>query len=288
MKSMTGYGEGTAQVLGARITVQLRTLNHRHLDLQLRTPREFLAFEEEIRKSLRQRIARGRIEVFIGRAALRDAPRRLVLNEPLLAEYVRLLRSAKKKFGLAGDMDVSLLPNFSDLFQVTEAEPSARAERQALFKALRGALVKLERSRAREGRQLKTDIVSHLKQLRKIAAMLQNEGARVGVRHERAASPGGEPAAQAKTLEGNTDTDSWVLKGDINEEVVRLHSHLAALAEVVDERDAIGKKIDFMLQEVHRELNTIGSKVPDLAVTRLVLAGKERVEKIREQAQNIE
>ncbi|HWO42911.1 MAG TPA: DUF1732 domain-containing protein, partial [Candidatus Eisenbacteria bacterium] len=188
----------------------------------------------------------------------------------------------------SGEMEVSLLPSFSDLFRVTEAEPSTRAEKQALFKALRAALLKLEQSRAREGRQLRADIVAHLKQLRKIAAMLKNEAARLGARHERALPLGSEPGAPPKAAEGNADVDGWVLKGDINEEVVRLHSHLAALAAVVDERDAIGKKIEFMLQEVHRELNTIGSKVPDLAVTRLVVEGKERVEKIREQAQNVE
>ena len=140
----------------------------------------------------------------------------------------------------------------------------------------------------REGRQLKKDIVSQIRHLKKTGALLQNEAARLGVRIQRAGAGAREAGFAPKTDDGDGDANSWVLKGDINEEIVRFNSHLAALAEIVNERDAIGKKIEFLLQEVQRELNTISSKAPQLAVTRLVLAGKERVEKIREQAQNIE
>jgi uncharacterized protein (TIGR00255 family) len=288
MKSMTGYGEGAALSRGTRITVQLRSLNHRHLDLQLRSPREYLAFEEEIRKSIREKVRRGRIEAFIGRASVKRQSRKIQLNEELLGEYVRVMRYAKKRFALAGEVDVSVCSRLADLFQVREIEATPADEKKSLFKALRTALQKLELSRQREGRQLKGDMESQLRYLKKITAALENEAAQIGVRVQKGGVAPTDGSLQPRNGAGEGDVNSSMLRGDINEEVVRLKSHVAALAEVVQESEAIGKRIDFMLQEVQRELNTISSKVPQLSVVRLVLEGKERVEKIREQAQNIE
>ncbi|MGH7826974.1 MAG: YicC/YloC family endoribonuclease [Candidatus Binatia bacterium] len=288
MKSMTGYGEGAAQILGSRVTVQLRSLNHRHLDLQLRTPREYLSFEEEFRKLIREKVSRGRIEAFIGRAPAKERTRKLELNEELLGEYVRTMRRAKRRFGLAGEVDVSLFSTFSELFQVREVEAAPNDERKGLFKAFRVALQKLEVSREREGRQLKGDVESQIRHLRKIAAALEKEAAQIGVRAQKGGAVPKDFNLEIKNSNAEDDVNNFVLKGDVNEEVVRVKSHIGALADVVQERDPVGKKIEFMLQEVQRELNTISSKVPYLPVTRLVLEGKERVEKIREQAQNIE
>jgi uncharacterized protein (TIGR00255 family) len=288
MKSMTGYGEGSAENRGTRITVQLRSLNHRHLDLQLRTPREYLSFEEEIRKSIREKVSRGRIEVFIARAAAKQQSRKVELNEELLGQYVRAMRQAKKRFGLGGEVDISLFSSFAELFHVRDVEPALNDEKHGLFRALQLALQKLEASRQREGRQLKRDVESQLRHLKKITAALESEAAQIGVRVQKGAAGSRDASLETRAENGAGEANSWVFKGDVNEEVVRLKSHIAALSEVVQERQAIGKKLEFVLQEAQRELNTISSKVPQLAVTRLVLEGKERIEKIREQAQNIE
>jgi uncharacterized protein (TIGR00255 family) len=288
MKSMTGYGEGAAQIGATRITVQLRSLNHRHLDLQLRSPREYLAFEEEIRKSIREKVSRGRIEAFIGRAAAKGQAHKIELNEELLGGYVRAMRQAKKKFALAGDVDISICSRFADVFQVRESEAAAPEEKKGLFRALRAALKKLELSRSREGRQLKSDMESQLRYLKRITGALEHEAAQVGIAVHKDAAAAYDGSLPPKEGQRDAGPNSPLLRGDINEEVVRLKSHVAALGEVVHEAAAIGKKIDFMLQEIQRELNTISSKAPQLAVVRLVLDGKERVEKIREQAQNVE
>jgi uncharacterized protein YicC (UPF0701 family) len=287
MKSMTGYGEGAALSRGTRITVQLRSLNHRHLDLQLRSPREYLAFEEEIRKSIREKVRRGRIEAFIGRASVQRQSRKIQMNEELLGEYVRAMRHAKKRFALAGEVDVSLCARLADLFQVRENEAPPADEKKSLFKALRTALQKLEISREREGRQLKGDMESQLRYLKKITVALETEAAQIGICVQKGGAAPGDGSFQPRNG-GDGDVNSSILRGDINEEVLRLKSHVATLAEVVQESEAIGKRIDFMLQEAQRELNTISSKVPQLSVVRLVLEGKERVEKIREQTQNVE
>src|ERR1044071_6208222 len=180
MKSMTGYGETSHLTRGTKINVQIRSLNHRHLDLQLRVPREYLSFEEEIRKMIRQKILRGRIDVFIHRLPAKGQTHTLELDEALLRQYVDSIRRAKKKFHLAGDVDVSLFARLPDVFHVREVEADPAGEKSALLSSLEGALEKLEQSREREGRRLKADMQSHLNQLKKIAAALQEKAAEIG------------------------------------------------------------------------------------------------------------
>jgi uncharacterized protein (TIGR00255 family) len=287
MKSMTGYGEASGQIRGTRVTVQVRSLNHRHLDLQLRVPREYLSFEEEIRKVIREKVTRGRLDIFINRALTKGQGRRLELDEELLAQYLTSVRQAKRKYQLSGDFSVSLLSSVPNLFCLREVEVDAAAERQGLFKTLDVALRRLERAREREGRQLKSDMGSQISHLKRISILLESRASEIGMRVQKAAAPKDSENSVRTDKEGS-DTGNWLLKGDINEEVVRLKSHVGALSRVLGEKQPVGKKVDFMLQEVQRELNTISSKVPQLPVVQLVLEGKERVEKIREQTQNIE
>jgi uncharacterized protein (TIGR00255 family) len=251
-------------------------------------PREYLSFEEDIRKVIREKIARGRLDVFINRAPGKTQGRKLELDEELLAQYLAFFGQAKKKHKLSGELSVSLLSSVTELFHFREVEVDAGAERQGLFKALAVALGRLERARAREGRQLKSDMQSQISHLKRISAMLEARAGEIGVRLQKAGMTMKDREASSKLDRDGSDSGNYVLKGDINEEVVRLKSHVGALARVLSEQDPVGKKVDFMLQEVQRELNTISSKVPQLAVVQLVLEGKERVEKIREQTQNIE
>lgn len=289
MKSMTGYGEGSENIKGAKVTVQIRSVNHRHLDLQVRAPREFLSVEEDIRKSVREKISRGRIELFVNRHAAKGQSRKLEMDEALVGQYIAGVSQLKKKFKLAGDIGVALLSTIPDLFQLREVEINVADERLAVLKALGGALKKLEQSRQREGAHLRADMESQIVELRKIAAEIEERAAENGVRLQTSTDPHSDERADRGSVENsNVTVKGDTFKGDINEEIVRLKTHVVALARVVREREPVGKRIDFMLQEVNRELNTISSKVAYLAVTQLVLQGKERVEKIREQTQNVE
>jgi uncharacterized protein (TIGR00255 family) len=282
MKSMTGYGEGSQNVRGIKITVQIRSLNHRHLDMQLRLPREYLSFEEEIRKAIREKIARGRIDLFVNRYGAKPQTRKLEMDEGLVGQYIAGLKQLKKRYHLGGEVGVSMLTHIGDLFHVREVEADHGGEREALLKAVSGALKKLERSREREGAQLKADMDGQIEHIRQVALALEERAAENGVRLQ-------PPSAEGQTVtRDGVELTATVLKGDINEEIVRLKTHVVALARVTREREPVGKKIDFMLQEVNRELNTISAKVPNLPVIQLVLQGKERVEKVREQTQNIE
>jgi uncharacterized protein (TIGR00255 family) len=287
MKSMTGYGEASHQGKHAKITVQVRSLNHRHLDLQLRVPREYLGFEEEIRKSLRETVSRGRIELFINRTSTPGHAREVELDEELLGKYLKAIQRAKNKFDLEGEIGVSIFSSVPDLLRVRDAEVNLRMEKQALFTAVRSALQKLEDSRIREGRHLRIDMQSQLGRLKSAASDLEKHANQCPSVNKSSAA-GKSDEATTKLGNEAVDTSSAVFKGDINEEVVRLKTHIAALGTILRAPEAVGKRIDFVLQEIQRELNTISAKVPVLDVIQLVLQGKERVEKIREQTQNVE
>ena len=287
MRSMTGYGEATAHGKLAKITVQLRTLNHRHLDLQFRLPREYLALEEEIRRKIRQRISRGRVELFVTRSPLKGLGRRLALDEELGGQYLQAIRRAQKKFALRWEMDLSLFSRLPELFQLREEEVKGEEEKELVLGALDSALGNLERSRRREGLELASDIRSQVRHLQKISTSLAREAERISRRLKESLSAGGEGDAPETQAEA-AGMSNMSFKGDVNEEVVRLKSHVTTLARLLGAQEPIGKKIDFLLQEIQRELNTISSKAPHLSVVQLVLAGKERAEKVREQTQNIE
>lgn len=288
MKSMTGYGGAESHGRWAKIAVQLRSLNHRNLDIQLGAPREYLSAEEEIRKRIRQRISRGRVELFVTRSPLKGQSRKLELDEGLLSQYLSSLRRAQKKFGLKGEADISLCSSLPELFQLRDAEVSEEDEREIVLKTLDLALKKLERSREREGRHLKMDVQSQIRHLRKVSVGLGKEAEKVGLRLKDSLSLREGGISPDNQREATEIAGVNFFKGDIHEEVVRLKTHIEALARLVNEREPVGKKMDFLLQEIQRELNTISSKVPHLSVVQLVLAGKEKVEKIREQAQNVE
>ena len=286
MKSMTGYGEAAVQGRAVKVLVQMRAVNHRHLDVQARMPREYLSLEEEIRKLIREKISRGRVELFVTRSLLKGQGRRVELDERLLSQYLQSFGRIKRKFGLQGDVDLSLCAGLPDLFQVAETEPRGEEEIGLVFKALGAALKNLERSREREGKQLMLDVQAQARHLRGVSAALTKEAVKIGLRIKQSLvlKEGGDLAAAVSAPVNGGLT----FKGDIHEEAVRLKTHVSELARLVRKQSAMGKRIEFLLQEIIRELNTISSKAPQLPVVQLVVAGKERVEKIREQAQNIE
>jgi len=200
-----------------------------------------------------------------------------------MEQYCRALRHIKERFGLSGDLDLQLLPRLPELFVFKEPEDVASNEKRLALRALDLALKDLTRSRLREGRNLKNDILVQIRQLGALSKELSQTASRIDSRLRDAFK---EFAASSGVRELGEGSSSF--KGSINEEVVRLKSHVEMLLALARQREPAGKKIDFLLQEVQRELTTIGSKAPELSVVRSVLSGKESLEKIREQVQNVE
>ncbi len=278
MRSMTGFGQAILQDRRVKVSVQIRTVNHRHADIHLRVPKLYLSLEDELREQARTRIQRGRADVYVDRTPLKGRGYRLEVDDALMEQYCEALRRIKERFRLQGDVDLQLVPRLPDLFQFKEPDEIEASERRLALRALEAALKALTRSRDREGRNLKRDMTAEARRLDRTARQLGKHAELIDQRLQQqnaAANPVGEAGSAA-------------FKGSINEEVVRLRSHGEMLAGLMREREPVGKKIDFLLQEVQRELTTIGAKAPHLEVVRLVLGGKESVEKVREQVQNVE
>ena len=170
--------------------MQIRSVNHRHLDLQVRTPREYMSFEEEIRKLLREKISRGRIDLFVNRYVAKGQSRKLEMDEALIGQFLSGVAQLKKKYKLGGEVDVALVSNIPDVFHVREVEIDSKGERQAVLKALNGALKKLEQSREREGTHLRADMESQIGHLREIAGALEARSLESGARQHKGARAG--------------------------------------------------------------------------------------------------
>ena len=293
MKSMTGFGAATVRFSGrsrGAVSVEVKGVNQRFFDLKVSLPREYAAWEADLRKIVQEHVARGRVEVYVNRDRTNGAQPRIEINEGLAQAYVEQWRKLGKKLGLAGDVDLSMLVELPDLYRPREAAARPEAERPALWKALTGSLRELDRSRLREGKHLERDIRQRLDALERLAATMAE---RAKASHEETRRRIEE--RMRELLDGRVD-ESRILqeaalqaeRSDVSEEIVRLRSHLAGLRGLLGSAEAVGKRIEFLLQEVQREVNTVGSKSNDVRLTQAVVEAKSEVEKIREQVQNVE
>lgn len=290
MKSMTGYGSAAGHAGACRLTVEVRSVNQRFLDLKLNTPREYAPFEPDLRRLVSAAIERGRVEVHVSRS-LPPRSAGIALQKEVAAAYIQGWKQLKKEFGLKGELELSLLAGRSDLFVAAEPAADAAAEIGEVQKLLTKALAAHRKEREREGAHLRRDMQDRIRKIRATRKALEKAAAGVA------------PKLKAKLekrlneLLGSSTIDPTRLvqeaavladRCDVNEELVRLEAHLAALEDLVKSDEPVAKRIDFVLQEVNREFNTIGSKASDLEVTNLVVSGKADIEKIREQIQNVE
>jgi uncharacterized protein (TIGR00255 family) len=290
MKSMTGYGAAQARAGQVLLSVELRSVNHRNLDLKLSAPREYARWEADLRRMVAAEIERGRVELYVARQATPGA-RGITLQKDVAAAYIRAWRELKRDFHLQGDVDLGLLQGRAELFQPRAEPVDLAAEIDAVRRLLARALSAHCRDRSREGHHLERDMRERVRRLAAVAKGLRLRVKTIAPRlRERLEARmqdvlgknGLDPARLAQEVAMLAE------RADVTEELVRLTSHLESLAALIAHTQPVGKRIDFLLQEVQRELNTIGSKAGDLETTRLVLEGKAEVEKLREQVQNVE
>lgn len=290
MRSMTGYGAAQGKAGAVALTVEVRSVNQRHLDVKIVAPREYAVWESDWRREVGRRVSRGRVEVYVTRAAA-TASRSVSVNKKVAAAHVEAWRELKRSFDLQGAIELALLQGRPDIFQSAAAEVDPASEGRLANGVLRKALLAHEKDRSREGAHLARDLARHSKRLgvliRRLRVRVADLGPRIAQRLEQ---------RLVKLLDGREVDPARIAqeaalvadRADVSEEIVRLQSHLEALDVLVQEREPVGKRIEFLLQEIQRELNTIGSKASDLDVTKIVLEGKATLEKIREQVQNVE
>ena len=293
MKSMTGYGRADGICAGKKLTVEIRSLNHRYIEISLRLPPPFFPWELEIKKRLTERFSRGKIEV-----ALRmDTPEgaegtgRLALNWPMLRQYRDLLAELKEAFGIQEPITLSMLVGLRDVFVSQENDPAADDLWPELEPILEAAVSMLSSMRQREGDMLRQDMMMRIRLIQaEMDAIRRRFPAVVLEYRQRLAERVRELASNLDIDEGRLSVEVAIMadKMDVTEEVVRFASHLDQFSDLLDSPDAVGRKIDFLIQELNREINTIGSKTGDLDISRNVIEIKSELGKLREQVQNIE
>jgi uncharacterized protein (TIGR00255 family) len=284
---MTGYGRATRELDGRELSVELKSVNHRFLDLSFRMPRSFSFLEDDARKRIAAAVARGHVEVYVTYKNRRADFKAVELDRVLLTAYMDALNGVE---GLADDRTVMNVARFPDVLVITEAEEDQAALRALMSLALEAALSALNAMRAREGDELLRDIRRQVDALEEITRKIEERyPATVGdyARRLRASIEEliGQNVDEARLL---TEVAIMAEKSAIDEETVRLKSHIGLLRECLESGEPVGRRIDFVVQELNREVNTISSKSQDIPITNLVVEGKAVIEKLREQVQNVE
>ncbi len=291
MKSMTGYGRGEAVLNGRSITVELRAVNNRYLDCTVKLPRIYVFAEDAIKTTVQKRIARGKVDVFITIGPSEAGDVSISINQPVADGYYAALCALRDRYNLRDDISVSLLARFQDVFLVEKAKEDLEAVAADLRTVLELALDDFETMRAREGNRLCQDIRARAGTIAALTGQVEARAPGIVADYRARLSAKMEEILQNTQIEESrilTEAAIFADKVAVDEETVRLRSHLAQLEQMLEQEGPIGRKLDFLIQEFNREANTIGSKCSDIETARYVVDIKAEIEKIREQIQNIE
>ena len=291
MKSMTGFGRAEAENNGNKITVEIKSVNHRFLDMNIRLPRTLMFLEEEARGIIKSHIARGRLEVYINYITTGEQPRKVTVDKGLLKSYAAAIDEMAQTVQIPNDVALSHLIRVPDMLVVEELEADEEELRTLLKQAVTGAVQKLGEAREKEGAQLQKDISSRLVLLKEIVQEIEGREDIVVEEYREKLKKRLEELLKGTELDENRFQAEIVYYADrqnVTEEVVRLKSHISGFEKSIGAKQPQGRQFDFIVQEMNREFNTIGSKSSDLTIVNAVLRGKSEVEKIREQIQNIE
>lgn len=288
---MTGYGRGEYKNGGIELTVEIKTVNNRYLDVSVKCPRIFNAFEDIIRSQIREKLTRGHADVYIGLSDKREKERTVYLDEGAAKAYADAARRIKAMFPDAvDDFSVTNILRFPDVIKTEDVSNADDESLSALKAALSGALEKLNGMRKIEGEKLKADMLARMDTIERLVAEIEKRAPLVAEGYKakleskiKKILDGVEPDEGRLLTEVAVFTD----KSNIDEELTRLHSHVSQFREICKDT-LVGRKLDFLVQEFNRETNTVCSKSNDLEITRLGLALKNEIEKIREQVQNLE
>ncbi len=288
---MTGFGKSELTQDGRKISVEMKSVNNRFLDINIRQPRFMLAYEETVRKFLKERLTRGRIDVFINYSSEREDSKEVRVDIGLVSAYLRTGRQIAEMAGIENDLTVSQIMRMPDAVNYEEKEDDAAAIERLLLEVLGRAVTELQAARTREGEVLKKDISKRLEMLTGIAGEINAKEKTVVEEYRQKLKDRLNELMQNATLDDQRlaqEVAIYADKANITEEIVRIKSHVKQFFKLAEEQTAQGRNMDFIVQELNREFNTIGSKSQDTGIVNAVLAAKGEVEKIREQIQNIE
>ena len=291
IKSMTGYGRAVATVNGREFTVELRSVNNRYLDCSVKLPRSLSFAEETVKQAVKASISRGKVDVYISVRSEGGEEVKVSLNSNVLAGYLAAMRQMVDEHGVTDDISVSTLSRLPEVFTVERPEIDEDQLRADLMSVVQQALEGYDAMRCTEGKALENDLRSRGETILALVAQVEQGNAQTVIDYRtRLETKLQEVLANTSIDESRILTEAAIFadKVAVDEETVRLRSHLQQMNTMLSGGGAVGRKLDFLLQEMNRETNTIGSKCSDVRLARIVVDMKAELEKIREQTQNIE
>lgn len=291
IKSMTGYGSAKGQTGGLEITVELKSVNNRYLDTSVRLPRSFLFAEDAVKSAVQAHISRGKVDVFVSIDTSLADDMTVKVNEPLLKGYIEAIRHISEEYSLANDLTALSVSRFPDVLSVEKKDLDAEAISAALCEVTERALCDFDAMRLREGEKLRDDVLNRLETIDALVSTVERESPKtVAEYRSRLEQKMAEVLGTAGIDESRILAEAALFADHIavDEETVRLRSHMAQLRTMINGNSPTGRKIDFLIQEFNREANTIGSKCQNSDIAHVVVDLKSEIEKIREQIQNVE
>jgi uncharacterized protein (TIGR00255 family) len=292
VRSMTGFGRGTCNENGKEFTVEIKSVNHRYIDFYIKLPRQIAYLEERVREVVAKSLFRGKVDIFISFEDRSDDSKSVMLDEALAGAYIQAVEKLKDKYGLKDDLSLSLVSRFPDVLRIEKTEDDEEQLWNILNKALDTAVASLIQMREKEGNELRMSLLQKADYMEDIISQITNRSPEVVIEYKQKLENRIKELLNQQTIDENRIAMEVAIFADrcgIDEELVRLGSHLTQLRDILSiKKQPVGRKLDFLVQEINREINTIGSKSNDIIITKNVLELKSETEKIREQIQNME
>ena len=291
VKSMTGYGRARQERNGRNITVEVRSVNNRYLDCTVKMPRAYIFAEDAMKALVQKYISRGKVDVFVTVDAVTADQTVVQVNEPLARSYYQALSRLREMFSLEDELSASTLARFPDVLAVTKAEVDLEMISADICAVLEEALTAHRQMRSVEGEKLFSDIAGRADTIESVVAKVEERSPQTVSEYRARLEAKMREVLQSTTIDESrilTEAAIFADKIAVDEETVRLRSHIAQFRTMLEEGSPIGRKMDFLVQEFNRESNTIGSKCSDASLAKVVVDLKSEIEKIREQLQNVE
>ena len=291
IKSMTGYGGAKGESSAITVSAELKSVNNRYLDISVRLPKSYLFAEEAVRAAVQRHISRGKVDVFIAVDTSHAEEIAVSVNDALAAAYVRAAKETAEKYDLRNDLTALTLLRLPEVISMEKSDADRDAVSGAIVEILEQALEEYDAMRAREGQKLYQDLSEKLTALEKMTASVELRSPETVREYREKLYSRMQEILGATGVEESRILQEAAIYADkvaVDEETVRLHSHIAQFRQLLEEGSPVGRKLDFLVQEMNREINTTGSKCADREIAETVIAMKAELEKIREQLQNIE
>lgn len=293
IKSMTGFGRCEAEINGRVISVEIKSVNHRYFEFACRTPKGFGFLDDKLKSYVNSRVSRGKIDMFVTISANTGLPSEVTVNHPLVSGYINALKEIIDTYGIENDVSVTSVSRFPDIFTVHKPAEDEQQITADVLSVAKTALDSFITMREAEGEKMKADILSRANTILSIVSEIEERSPQTVAEYEerlldRIRQTLADFDVEIDTQRVLTEVAVFSDKVAVAEETVRLRSHFDQLSKFLDYDEPVGRKIDFIIQEMNREANTIGSKVQDAVLAHKVVDIKSEIEKIREQVQNIE